>query len=122
MKKRLLLLATAFVLLGATYTTWRSLRPAHRITPTIHQQIRAGMSQQEVEAILGVPPGDYSGESNRTTIWMDTSSFPPGWRCETWRSPSTAVAVWFDGDGRVLILGVGNIGTEPSWFKRWFSW
>src|SRR5581483_7877942 len=36
------------------------LPPRHGITPENFARLREGMTQQEVEALLGVPPGSYS--------------------------------------------------------------
>ena len=61
MRKRLLLLlaAVALGLLAGYLTLWRT-GPQHRITRESFARIQAGMTEQEVEAILGVPAGYYA--------------------------------------------------------------
>src|SRR5262245_6589953 len=64
-RRRLLvlgLLATALLVTGwmASVLRQRSAPPPHRINPESFEQIRADMTMAEVEAIVGVPPGNYA--------------------------------------------------------------
>jgi hypothetical protein len=52
------------------------LTPKHRITKESLELIKVGMTQSEVEDILGVPPGDYSHGGLRDCIF-----FPRGIMC-----------------------------------------
>jgi len=63
-RKRLLLIVgcLAAVLL-AGYATFRLTAPRHRITIESFQAIREGMTELEVEAVLGAPAGVYSTEA-----------------------------------------------------------
>lgn len=56
--KRCLLLVAALtvVVLGATWYLW----PEPPIGPASYRRIELGMTQAEVEAVIGLPPGNYS--------------------------------------------------------------
>jgi hypothetical protein len=64
-RKRILVPVLVAVLLTAGGVVWAFRQsvapPPHRINPDSFEQIRGGMTPAEVEAIIGVPPGDYSG-------------------------------------------------------------
>jgi hypothetical protein len=60
-RKRVLFLAGCVAaVLVASYLALRWAAPRHHINKEGFDAIRVGMSEQEVEAILGGPPGDYS--------------------------------------------------------------
>ena len=80
-RKRLLLIVgcLAAVLL-AGYATFRLTAPRHRITIESFQAIREGMTELEVEAVLGAPAGVYSTEA-QTGFYLPKlrSSCPARW-------------------------------------------
>jgi hypothetical protein len=103
MKRRRFLALVVAGLAAAAYPVWRCLVPPHRIDRTRRAQIRPGMTQPEVEAMLGVPPGDYSSGEHRASVYLAPDSFPPGGtRCENWQTADTAFAVCFNKDAKVL--------------------
>ncbi|HMF15961.1 MAG TPA: hypothetical protein VKE98_02090 [Gemmataceae bacterium] len=59
-KRRLFWLAYAACVLLAVFWGARLLTPRHRINRESLEKIQVGMTLEEVEAILGVPPGDYA--------------------------------------------------------------
>jgi hypothetical protein len=63
MRKRLLLSLglLGLVLLGGYLLLWLTA-PRHRVSQLGWQQIEAGMTQEEVERVLGGPPGDYASQ------------------------------------------------------------
>ena len=82
-------------------------RPGAGITPASYERIRVGMTEKEVEAVLGVRPGDYSGGR----AYFPASPRRPGWpplgsgRRETlrmWAGDEVAVYVWFDDGGQAV--------------------
>jgi hypothetical protein len=100
---RLLVLLTG--LLGAmAYLGWWCLAPpSHQITRERISQLQRGMSQAEVEALLGVPPGNYCSTRNVELI------YPRRWplvdvpcRGEKWISDEAGVTVYFDDAGTVV--------------------
>src|SRR5262249_3940440 len=47
--------------------------PVHSISSQSFNCIKMGMTSEEVEAILGVPPGDYSRTLDTDTPWAEAS-------------------------------------------------
>ena len=68
-KPRLFLLAFAACLGVAVFWGVRLLPPRHRINPESFEKIQVGMTLEEVEAILGVPPGDYATKQHVYDLW-----------------------------------------------------
>jgi len=65
-------------------------------------RIRLGMSQAEVEALLGGPPGDYTTKPVLQTKPLPRRSGPqPDWRMEEWTRGTVRVRVVFDAGDRV---------------------
>ena len=66
-RKRLLLSAPIVAGLAVVaLTPWaRPTPPRHRINRHGFEQIRMGMTQADVEGILGVPPGQYRSHASR---------------------------------------------------------
>ena len=61
-RRRLLLGSGALALLGLAgmLVVTQLLRAGPAITPASYERIREGMTEAEVEAVLGGPPGDYT--------------------------------------------------------------
>jgi hypothetical protein len=82
-----------------------SLRPG--VTQANYQRIREGMTLQEVESLLGGPPGNYSRIPDKEAgLWTIDPSRPDLDRQffigrEVWIGNELAVAVWFDDQERV---------------------
>lgn len=56
------LLVTALILGAAVwYVVALAARPQIHIDPTTYSAIKLGMTQEDVEAIIGGPPRDYTG-------------------------------------------------------------
>ena len=105
--KALILLALAVILLGMPL-----LLTGHRIRPATFERIQAGMSEVEVEELLGVKPGNYDGYS-----------LPPrpnllgGQSPKVWCSRHGAVAVWFSDQGRVWAR-LAESSEPATWWAR----
>ena len=109
-------------LIAVAYPVWWWLTPVHRVNMTSLSQIRVGMALSKVEAIFGLPPGDYSEQSKTIfTIYQDPEGFPQGWRRETWQSPNALCVVYFDRDDKVLCRA-GCEAHSPSWFDQIKNW
>lgn len=98
MTKRRLVWVVACLALAVGLGIWFVTRP-HPVNETNFNRIRVGMTQAEVEAILGCPPGDYA-----TRPWM-ADAFEEDYqepdRLETWASDWGYIRVRFDKSDRV---------------------
>jgi hypothetical protein len=88
------------------------LRPSRTFLgdwPT-HCKIKTGMSRAEVEALFGVPPGDYRTKENYLSLSPPPSDMmfgtrvwpPPGSVAEEWEGDAGKFLVAFDPAGRVV--------------------
>jgi hypothetical protein len=74
-------------------------------------RIEKGMTQEEVEAILGGPPGKYT---NKNIVLLDLRSWrPAGERLETWTGDEGVAEVTFDEQGAVV-----SSAFEKGWEYR----
>src|SRR5437016_5676140 len=105
-RKRTLMLGPVAAVVGLTaFAGWWwlvSLSP-YQINEDSFGQIRDGMMQAEVEALLGCPPGDYS-----TREVTPLALRPPGWEYgrdtlveQRWTSDEGMILVWFTPSGVV---------------------
>lgn len=83
-----------FLALGA----WSVIRPRHCINRDGFERIRVGMTEEEVESVLGRPPGDYSTRVHWT--FGETHGVIRDW-CQwteekRWKSDEGEIAVYFD--------------------------
>jgi hypothetical protein len=73
--------------------------------PRFHREnlghIKVGMTEAEVETLLGVPPGDYgSGKGSRFTT-LEGVLVPNSVRQATWSDDHVCFEIHFDADDRV---------------------
>src|SRR5688500_6429655 len=96
MRRCLVLLGVAAVeILGRL--TWVMLSPGSRITRENYERIQVAMTRQEVENLLGGPPGDY-GSGNVVAEWGTFS--PEGLLGQS--NPN--VKVWLGSDFFISLL------------------
>jgi hypothetical protein len=138
-KRRLLLLvAAALVLLGgAGVALWPS-PTKHHITAGTIGCIKEGMTQEEVEAIVGAPPGNYAGGRSFAVYLAGPSAPRWGQRWEStkvrgladlhaaeWVGDEAAVEVWFAQDGRACVVVPGVVVRLKDPFvnklRRWLG-
>jgi hypothetical protein len=134
MRKRLLMIpgCVASVLFAGFVTLWLTA-PKHRITKENFDAIRKGMTEEEVEAILGARAGAYSS-------LCQTGAYPIG-RCgdpvlgidlrksrggREWVTEEFSGYVLFDESGRVATMysGYGNRNENRTFldkFRRWLG-
>jgi hypothetical protein len=130
MKKKWLLILFAgvvavsvvVVLLGVS--KWkRSHDPGRFIDREHWEAIQEGMSQAEVEALLGQPPGEYlTAPVVYTEPWIE---WPEGERAEDWAGNEGLIRVYFDEAGKVEYARFSraehtwlNLEWLPVWLQR----
>jgi hypothetical protein len=132
-KRRWLWLLLPVLLLAAGFVVLRLTLPSHNITAEAFNQIRHGMTEREVVAILGVKAGDYAtgpimeiNDGTSSTLWIDEWSAHPGSRgMSKWISDEAVIHVNFDVEGKVGHAYFGHaypVGRGP-WdrFRRWLG-
>src|SRR5205085_2763135 len=103
-RKLLVALVAAAIVGWMAFAGWRWLnRRPHRINAYSASQIEMLMTPAEVEAILGVPPGDYTTRGLSPDPWAlaagrkyVASLRPDQYRCEEWLSDDYCLWVVFD--------------------------
>jgi hypothetical protein len=122
----IVLVMVAAALVAAVYVGWLHLAgSAHRVNVYTAEKVRAGMTQEEVEAIFRAPPGDYSSEP-RADKPQPPVPHRPDLRREDWTTEEGGAAVYFGPDGRVVDRIVWSApGSKTSKFwrirKLWYS-
>src|ERR1017187_289576 len=84
------------------------LIPRSDVSEANVRRIESGMTQCEVEGILGGPPNCES-----PLLYEDKR-----WTCEMWKGRDGYVAVWFDENKQVLRL---KWRTEPATDRPWYA-
>jgi hypothetical protein len=105
------------------------LLPPRRDRPTSdpYEAIRVGMTESEVEALLGGPAGDRSTGRADFCIAMtreEHEAFHAALVTKEWVNDDALIWIGFDQNGRVnRKFATANRGGPPSWFdrvRRWF--
>src|SRR5438093_6600232 len=77
-------------------------RPGPRITRIAYEQIEIGMTQTQVQVLLGGPPGDYGARDMYSYDQIGSAGgLPEVGRVERWLGTCAFVSVEFDDQGRV---------------------
>jgi hypothetical protein len=125
--KVIVLLITVAVAVGAAvFFGWLPLAGStHRINPYTSMKLHVGMTQSKVEAIFGVPPGDYSSEPRRDRV-QARGDGQRELRREDWTSDEGGAVVYFGPDGKVadFTLWVAPRGkmTGRERIRKWWYW
>jgi hypothetical protein len=117
------------------FAGWRTFGPPAGITRRGFELIQVGMTQREVEAILGRPPGEYPDPGDTppdpasrdwSPVWVAPQPESLGYRQELWFVPGRAIYVYFWPDGTVADKGLLDVnGTPLPWLDRlrgWLGW
>jgi hypothetical protein len=104
-RRRLLLVGLVAAVLLAGGLFLRLAYPRHDISPEGYERIDVGMTLEEVEAILGGPPGDHTNGRYEAPPYpvrglaIDPNPPPGVWH--DWWGERAAILVKFDLGGRV---------------------
>jgi hypothetical protein len=122
MKRKWVVFAVLLVGLVATVALVLLARQSPvRITQESFDRIAVGMMEQEVEEIIGGPPGDYSPFLPTWTRVVEVA----GDNHQSWVGEELIIHVGFDSDGRVVDKGEGFIleyMPKPTWVDRVRTW
>jgi hypothetical protein len=83
------------VLAGLVYNEWSQRQPLSPLKAERFGDVRVGMTLEQVEAVLGLPPGDYSGGGSPTITFTHSHDH------QTWLGTAQGLTVFFDKAGRV---------------------
>jgi hypothetical protein len=110
MRRLLIGVLAAALLLGGLLLAL--LRPLHcPVSRAACEQVKEGMTQAEVEAILGVPAGDYRTRPTEHTyiLVLDGESTHMGVGTH---------AAWIGDEGDLSVWVVGGVVREARWMER----
>ena len=115
--RTLVLISLSVILLGMPL-----LLTPHRIRPSSFALIKPGMTETEVEEVLGAKAGNYDGYGTRSIVFANIGldlittddDFPP---LKTWASRHGAVDVRFDKQKRAYSHSVYD-SVPVSWWAR----
>jgi hypothetical protein len=84
-----------------------------KFTQETCDRIRLGMTRDQVEALLGGPPGNYSPKCLLTEPHWDRR--PPLPQGDQWLSEHGRIVVVFDADGRAVFKGHRMVYVADRW-------
>jgi hypothetical protein len=125
-KRRLFWLAYAACLGLAVFWGVRLLTHRHRINRESFEKLQVGMSVAEVEAILGVPAGDYA-TGLYVEVGLRKSFSIHDTLASRWVGDDGVIRVWLNEGGKVLSCRWDNIWlandeeTIVCKFRRWLG-
>jgi hypothetical protein len=123
-RRRGLLLAglLAVAMLGALGIVWWAAGPRHRINRETIALVQEGMTEAEVEALFGVPAGNYSGGRGELAFMTGRRLRALSPSCKEWVGDETGARVAFDADGRVVWTLCGVVLYEETLLDRVRRW
>jgi hypothetical protein len=119
MRKRRMCLAIGLSLMAVcvAFIGWRTLR-GPRISEVSYEQIEVGMTHADVDAIIGVPMGDYGSAESFHIIDLVEARETDRVRCVTWTGPSHMISVYFhSSDDRVVGKHLAEAVQVPWWVQ-----
>jgi hypothetical protein len=115
-----LLAAVAGVVLFLLIFGWQVLRAAPGpvpITPEGYERVKQGMGREEVEAAVGLPPGDYrDGDHQPGGRWYTEWSEEAG--NEEFNDGDTAGRLTWEGNAYSVVVGFDDAGAV-QWKTLW---
>ncbi len=138
MRKRwrgvLLLVVACAALAGVAGHFLRPNPQPVKLSAEAYERVKVGMARAEVEAVVGVPPGDYRRRPGRGKVYSPLAGEPPAslgkasglGRAEWWHDEHSPF-VWVDGRGQVAGEAFNEAVPPPPGgpldeLKAWFGW
>lgn len=119
-KLKIRLLAVAVLIPIVSSAMWL-LRPEPTIGPASYERIKLGMTEAEIEAVIGLPPGSYYGSADRKAESRTQKGVPTlpssGYhRSAEWWGTQYGIIVAFDKSGAAVgcCLFDVRLTREPS--------
>jgi hypothetical protein len=125
LKRRVILGLGFLACLGLlSLLAWWITLPTHQITEENIAKIEMGMTEVEVESVLGVPAGNYARQRTEMDFMIGRRLRALSPHCKDWIGDEAGVRVAFDANDRVEWLQPGVIilinETALEKLRRWF--
>jgi hypothetical protein len=97
--------------------------PARSLDVEGYERIQSGMTQADVEAILGAPSA-ILGSGEHVPMSMRRFPVDPGTHMAVWMYREGAICAVFGRDGEIRNVNIKADDSPSFWgrVKRWFSW
>jgi hypothetical protein len=119
MKKLLLSVAGFAAIVLAVALGYWFLQPHPRIDDETANRIKAGMTEADVIAIIGAPPGNYSSHSQNQ---YDAIVESWGMGNKIWLGQECTLVVLLGDDGKVHDKEIVRWESDEAWFDRFLFW
>jgi hypothetical protein len=122
-RRRLLLFGLPIALVVLGVALWLLWPRSSAITPENYERIQGGMTFEQVQAILGGPPGNYGVHDPRIVQSRDAIDVARLADCRylQWYDSAHMIGVQFDVDDRVVGKDLGDVTPAPLW-RQALSW
>src|SRR5262245_16040141 len=111
---------------AATLLTVAFAPPARRLNVDAYPLVRTGMTQAEVEGLLGGPPGNYGRHATGRGLMTAEGYIAPAGSVErVWCDDAHRFEIYFDPEGRVVGLhkrASYSQSPAPGWLARLRAW
>jgi hypothetical protein len=109
--------AVVVLLLSLGWLTPRPASPSAKISPDAYERVTSGMRREEVQAAVGLPPGDYRDGEHRPgghsyTEWSEEAG------SEEFGAGKTAGRLEWEGNGYSIVAGFDEAG-RVTWKTLW---
>ena len=89
------------------------LAPKPSVSKSVSDQIRIGMTRFEVEALIGVPPGDYTIRKKFYEPWGWNGAWSANLQAMTWVTDDGAILVVLEADETVVLHWFQSMENAP---------
>ena len=129
MRRRLLVFAVLVIALVAVVAAgYWAIAPAQRLGRAGYERVQLGMTEAEVEDVLGAPPGSHLDLPEGQTVsyvhaGAESKGARDGPKGLSWVSNTGHIGVTFGADGRVTGVAFTPLRrNNPTWLDRVREW